>query len=192
MAKAFEWLGYRPVVTQAADEILEAKAVVLPGQGAAGDTMAGLRALDLVEPIRTVVERGKPFFGVCVGLQVLLTGSEEGGWQECFGLIPGVVRRLPPGLKIPHMGWNQVRQKTAHPLFQGIPNETNFYFVHSYYALPESQAVVAGETDYGISFCSVLIKDNVVATQFHPEKSGEVGLRLYDNFCAWSGIRRGG
>lgn len=188
--KAFERLGYRAVITQAVDQILEAKAVVLPGQGAAGDTMSSLQALGLAEPIRAVVDGGKPFFGVCVGLQILFTGSEEGGWQECFGLIPGVVRRLPPGLKIPHMGWNQVRQKRAHPIFEGIPNDANFYFVHSYYALPESKSVVAGETDYGISFCSMVIQDNLVATQFHPEKSGEVGLRMYDNFCRWSGIAR--
>ncbi len=190
VAKAFERLGYRAVVTQSAQEILGARAVILPGVGAAGDTMNSLRSLDLVEPIRTVVSEGKPFFGVCLGLQVLLTGSEEGGWQECLGLIPGVVRRIPAGPKIPHMGWNQVNQKVKHPIFDGIPNEANFYFVHSYYVAPESRAAVAGETDYGISFCSMVIQDNIVATQFHPEKSGTIGLKVYDNFCRCNGIER--
>ncbi|MCL5961346.1 MAG: imidazole glycerol phosphate synthase subunit HisH [Chloroflexi bacterium] len=189
VAKAFERLRYRAVVTQSAEEILEAKAVVLPGVGAAGDTMSSLRSLGLVEPIRAVANGGTPFFGVCLGLQVLLTGSEEGGWQECLGLIPGVVRRLPSGPKIPHMGWNQVSQKVAHPIFDGIGEGANFYFVHSYYVAPESRSVVAGETDYGISFCSVVIKDNLIATQFHPEKSGDLGLKMYDNFCRWSGIK---
>jgi glutamine amidotransferase len=116
---------------------------------------------------------------------VLLGGSEEGGWQECLGVIPGVVRKLPAGQKVPHMGWNQVRQLVEHPLFEGVPNDANFYFVHSYYAEPADPSVVAGETDYGLAFPSVLISDNVVATQFHPEKSGDHGVRLYANFVRW-------
>jgi len=132
--------------------------------------------------IRQLIYEGRPFFAVCVGLQVLFSRTEEGGWHECLGVIPGIVKRLPSGLKIPHMGWNQVKQTITHPLFDGVPDEANFYFVHSYYAEPEDMSVVAGTTDYGIPICSVVIKDNLVATQFHPEKSGDQGLKLYSNF----------
>ena len=120
--------------------------------------------------------------GVCIGLQVLFDGTEEGGWHECLGIIPGRVRKLPAGLKIPHMGWNQVKQSVSHPIFDGIPDGANFYFVHSYYAEPDDKSLVAGETEYGISLCSVIARGNLVATQFHPEKSGELGLKIYDNF----------
>lgn len=190
VAKAFERLGYRTIVTHSEGDILRAQAVVLPGVGAARDTMSSLQRLGLVDPIRATVSGGKPFFGICLGLQVLLTGSEEGGWQECLGLIPGVVRRLPCGPKIPHMGWNQVLQEVAHPIYEGIPDGSNFYFVHSYYVAPESRSVVAGATEYAIQFCSVVIEENLIATQFHPEKSGALGLKMYDNFCRWSGIER--
>ena len=175
-------LGYPPKITRAPDELLNAEAVILPGVGAAGDTMTSLEKLGLVSSIRRFIAEGRPFFGVCIGLQILFTRTEEGGGQECLGIIPGVVRRLPPGLKIPHMGWNQVRQRFSHPVFSGIPDEANFYFVHSYYAAPDDRSLVAGETEYGGSICSVIARDNLVATQFHPEKSGEVGLRIYDNF----------
>lgn len=175
-------LGYQPKIISTPDEVLAARAVILPGVGAAADTMASLQAMGLDDPIRRVIDEKRPFLGVCIGLQVLFTGTEEGGWHECLGIIPGMVRRLPPGLKVPHMGWNQVRQRIAHPVFSGIPDEANFYFVHSYYAEPEDSSLVAGETGYGIPLCSVIARDNLVATQFHPEKSGEIGLRFYDNF----------
>jgi glutamine amidotransferase len=175
-------LGYEPVVTSRPGDILNAGVVILPGVGAAADTVASLKSLKLVEPVRRVIEEGKPFLGICIGLQVLFGATEEGGWNECLGILPGKVRRLPPGLKIPHMGWNQVKQKISHPVFEGIPDGANFYFVHSYYAEPEDGALVAGETEYGIPFCSAVVRGNLVATQFHPEKSGELGLRLYDNF----------
>jgi len=175
-------LGYPPKITRAPDELLNAEAVILPGVGAAGDTMTSLEKLGLVSSIRRFIAEGRPFFGVCIGLQILFTRTEEGGGQECLGIIPGVVRRLPPGLKIPHMGWNQVRQRFSHPVFSGIPDEANFYFVHSYYAAPDDRSLVAGETEYGVSICSVIARGNLVATQFHPEKSGEVGLKIYDNF----------
>ncbi len=182
VAKAFVRLGCEPTVTSAHDAVLRADALVLPGVGAAGDTMRSLRNLGLIEPIRVYVASGRPFFGVCLGMQVLLSTSEEGGQQQCLGLIPGHVRRLPPGLKVPHMGWNQVRQRRAHPLFAGIPDGAYFYFVHSYYCEPDDEAVVVGETEYGLPFCSVLAKGNVFASQFHPEKSGDVGLQVYHNF----------
>jgi glutamine amidotransferase len=144
--------------------------------------MSNLRTLELVSPIRHFIAERRPFLGVCIGLQILFSGTEEGGWYECLDIIPGIVRRLPSHFKIPHMGWNQVKQKSSHPVFKGIPDEANFYFVHSYYVEPENRALVAGETEYGIPICSVLIRGNMVATQFHPEKSGEVGLRFYANF----------
>jgi glutamine amidotransferase len=182
VVNAVSKLGYRPKVTSNPDDLLNAQAVILPGVGAAADTMANLRALKLVSPIRRFIAEDRPFLGICIGLQILFTSTEEGGWQECLGIIPGVVRRLPLGLKIPHMGWNQVKQKISHPIFGGIPDDANFYFVHGYYVEPDDRSLVAGETEYGITICSVIAKANLVATQFHPEKSGDVGLRLYDNF----------
>jgi glutamine amidotransferase len=144
--------------------------------------MSNLEKAGLVNPIRQFIAEDRPFLGICIGLQVLFTGTEEGGWHECLGIIPGVVRRLPPGLKIPHMGWNQVKQKTIQPIFNGIADEANFYFVHSYYVEPEENSLIAGETEYGIPICSVIARRNLIATQFHPEKSGEIGLKIYDNF----------
>lgn len=182
VAKAFSRLGCEPTVAGESGAILSADAVVLPGVGAAADTMRNLQALNLVEPLREFVASGRPFFGVCLGMQVLLSVSEEGGWQECMDVVPGRVRRLPDGLKVPHMGWNQVRFRAPHPIFAGLPDATDFYFVHSYYCQPDDEAVVIGATDYGLTFCSALASGNVVATQFHPEKSGEAGLQVYQNF----------
>ena len=185
VAKAIESLGHHPLVTNDPSHVERAERLILPGVGAAADTMSSLERLDLVDPVIRYIESGRPFFGVCLGLQVLLDGSEEGGWQQCLGVIPGRVRLLPPGRKVPHMGWNQVSQAVSHPLLAGIPDETNFYFVHSYYADPTDPATVAGRTEYGITFPSLLIRENVVATQFHPEKSSDLGLRLYSNFMQW-------
>jgi len=182
VVNAISRLGYQAKVASSPREILDAQAVILPGVGAAADTMANLKTRGLTSPLQRFIAEDRPFLGVCIGLQVLFSGTEEGGWHECLGIIPGVVRKLPPGLKIPHMGWNQLRQKVSHPIFSGIPDEANFYFVHSYYAKPEDGSLVAGETEYGIPFCSVIAKGNLLATQFHPEKSGEVGLKIYDNF----------
>jgi glutamine amidotransferase len=182
VVNAIHRLGYRPKVTSAPDEVLGARVVILPGVGAAADTVDSLKALGLVGPVKRLVAEGRPFLGICVGLQILFSGTEEGGWHECLGILPGVVRRFAPGLKIPHMGWNQVKQRVTHPIFEGIPDGANFYFVHSYYAEPEDRSLVAGETEYGVSICSVVARGNLIATQFHPEKSGEVGLKVYDNF----------
>ena len=174
--------GYHPTVTNNAKDILASTAVILPGVGDAGDTMDSLERLGLSKIICQLINEKRPFLAICVGLQVLLSATEERGWHKCLGVIPGIVKKLPPGLKIPHMGWNQVKQIVTHPFFEGIPNEANFYFVHSYYAKPDDASVVAGTTEYGISLCSVVIKDNLIATQFHPEKSGTLGLKLYSNF----------
>ena len=182
VVNALARLGYRPIVTASASVILGSDAVFLPGVGAAADTMKRLSAAGIDESVRKLVELKKPLFAICVGLQVLLSATEENGEHECLGIIPGRVRKLPAGLKIPHMGWNQVKQACPHPIFSGIPDNTNFYFVHSYYALPQDSSVVAGTTEYGFQFCSMIIRDNLFATQFHPEKSGKFGLKMYSNF----------
>lgn len=182
VVNAFIKLGYQPEVTNRPDDLLKARVVILPGVGAAGETIKNLKTLGMITPIQQFISEGRPFLGVCIGLQILFTSTEEGGWHECLGVIPGQVKRLPAGLKIPHMGWNQVKQVGSHPIFDGIPDEANFYFVHSYYAEPDDKSLVAGETDYGIPICSLIAKGNLVATQFHPEKSGDFGLRIYDNF----------
>ena len=182
VVNAVSKLGYQSEVTSTPEGVLNAQAVILPGVGAAADTMANLKTLGLVSPIRRFIAEGGSFFGICIGMQILFTGTEEGGWQECLDIIPGRVRKLHAGFKIPHMGWNQVKQKASHPIFKGIPDETNFYFVHSYYVEPEDGSMIIGETEYGPKFCSILAKGNLVATQFHPEKSGEFGLKLYSNF----------
>jgi len=182
VANAVTRLGYQPVVTDKPAEVLQAQAVILPGVGAAADTMTGLIRTEMAETVRRLIEDDRPLFAVCIGLQILLSSTEEGGGYECLRVVPGVVRRLPDGLKIPHMGWNQVTQRRKQPLFKGIPDKTNFYFVHSYYADPDDKAIVAATTDYGLHWCSVLVKGNLVATQFHPEKSGTLGLKMYENF----------
>lgn len=182
VVNAIAKVGYEATVTSDADVIANADVVVLPGVGAAADTMNSLVELGVDKVIHQVVASGKPFLAICIGLQVLFTATEEEGWHECLNIIPGVVKRLPEGRKIPHMGWNQLEQKIKHPIFDGIPDKTNFYFVHSYHGVPEDESVIAATTDYGISICAMVIKDNIVATQFHPEKSGEYGLKMYANY----------
>jgi glutamine amidotransferase len=182
VAIALARLGFDPLITSEPEAVDNADIVVLPGVGAAADTMSNLAQRRLVEPIRQYIAGGRPFLGICMGLQVLFSVSEEGGEHPCLDILPGRVRRLPAGLKVPQMGWNHVRQRSSHPIFDGIPDGAFFYFVHSYYADPEDPSVVIGETDYGVTFPAVVAKDNIVATQFHPEKSAESGLRLYENF----------
>jgi glutamine amidotransferase len=182
VAHAVEHVGLAASVTSEPAAILAAEGVVLPGVGAAADTMSNLRARGLTGVVTDVIARGTPLLGVCMGLQALFSVSEEGGAHRCLDVIPGTVRRFAPGLSIPHMGWNQVHQLRPHPFFDGVPDAAQFYFVHSYYVDPADRAVVAGETDYGVRFASVVIRRNLMATQFHPEKSGEHGLRLYANF----------
>jgi glutamine amidotransferase len=179
---AISKLGYQPKLTGSGTDILNARAVILPGVGAAGDTMTSLEKLNLITPIRQYIAEERPFLGICIGLQVLFTSTAEGGGCQCLDIIPGLVKRLPAGQKIPHMGWNQVKQKRPHPLFAGIPDGANFYFVHSFYGEPADKSLVIGETDYGIAFGSAFARGNLMATQFHPEKSGDIGLRVYDNF----------
>jgi glutamine amidotransferase len=182
VVNAVSKLGYQSKVTSRPAEVLNAQAIILPGVGAAADTIENLKRLGLVSPIQQFIAEGRPFLGICLGLQILFSGTEEDGGHECLNIIPGRVRKLPSGQKIPHMGWNQVKQRVSHPVFDGIPDGANFYFVHSYYVEPDDQSLVAGETEYGLPFCSAIARGKLVATQFHPEKSGEVGLKVYDNF----------
>lgn len=175
-------LGYEPKVTGSSADIFNAQAVILPGVGAGGDVMESLKKLGLIESIQRYIAEDRPFLGICIGLQVLFARTEEGVGCNCLDIVPGKVRRLPEGQKIPHMGWNQVKQVKTHALFRGIPDGANFYFVHSYYGEPANKSLIIGETDYGVTFCSALAKGNLMATQFHPEKSGDLGLRIYENF----------
>ena len=186
---AVEHVGLPAVVTDDAQTILAADGVILPGVGAAADTMSNLQQRNLVGVVKDVIARGTPFFGVCMGLQALFSVSEEGGEHACLDVLPGRVRRFESivnatevKLSIPHMGWNQVRQVRPHPFFDGVPDGANFYFVHSFYVEPKDARSVAGETEYGVAFASVVCRGNVMATQFHPEKSAAHGLQLYRNF----------
>ncbi len=173
--------------------VLSATAVVLPGVGATADTMRSLEALGLAAVLPQVVAMGRPFLGICVGMQVLLRASEEFGPHPCLGIVGGTVRRLPDSAgKIPQIGWNQVRYAppfASHPLFAGIPDGSDFYFVHSYYCDVDDPTIVAGRTEYGLVFPSVIIRDHLAAVQFHPEKSGRCGLQLLRNFATLAGSR---
>lgn len=186
--KAFETVGHQAVVTRDPGVIGNAERVVLPGVGAFGDCMANLEHFGLADPIRAAIRSGKPFLGICLGLQLLFSESEEFGLHKGLGIIPGTVRRFPHGtsLKVPHMGWNQVHMEQACPLFKGIANDSDWYFVHSYFVDPVDRAIAASTTTYGIPFVSSIWRENVVACQFHPEKSQSVGLRLIKNFGAWN------
>ena len=181
--KALQRFGVGARITSDAGVIERADGVVFPGQGACDSAMRQLRDRSLVGPIKSFISSGKPFLGVCLGLQLLLEESDEGA-ERCLGVLAGRVRRLPSGLKIPHMGWNRVEFHGWHPALEGIPSGSYFYFVHSYYADPDDKSTVAGTTAYGVEFCSAVAWDNVLAVQFHPEKSGDIGLRLYRNFVA--------
>jgi glutamine amidotransferase len=184
--KALVSLGYQPTVTSDPKDVERASAVVLPGVGAAGQIMGSLRRLGMDEAVTDYIASGRPFLGVCMGMQVLFDWSDEDGGQECLGVLRGSVRRLGSGVKVPHMGWNAVGQRVAHPMWAGVPDESYFYFVHSYVAAPQDEAVQAGSTEYAGAFTSAVARDNVFGTQFHPEKSGRFGLRLYRNFVEWS------
>ena len=181
VARAVEKAGIVPDVSSDPKALDTADGVILPGVGSGPAAMAALASRGLVSPLLGYIASGRPFLGVCLGLQLLLDATDEGD-ADCLGLVAGRVRRLPDGLKVPHMGWNTVEFQREHPLWQGIPQGSHFYFVHSYYADPVAKANVAGVTEYGVPFCSIYARDNVVATQFHPEKSGDNGLRIYANF----------
>ena len=184
--KAFEKVGHQATITSDPRELEQATKVVLPGVGAFGDAMAELRRRDLVEPIRDAVASGKPFLGICLGLQLLFDVGYEGGQFEGLGILRGEVVRfeLPHEYKVPHMGWNQLKFQKQAPIFAGLENGMHCYFVHSYYVVPQNAEVVAATTEYPQPFCSVAWRDNVFATQFHPEKSQSEGLKILKNFAA--------
>ena len=169
-----------------AAELCRAGRIVFPGQGAIGQCMQRLQALDLIDAVSECL-RNKPFLGICLGLQSLFSTSAENGGTQCLNFVPGTVPRFAAdsGLKVPHMGWNQVRQRLPHPLWGDIPDGERFYFVHSYYVAPTEPACIAGSTDYGIEFTSAVARENLFAVQFHPEKSQRPGLALLRNFLRW-------
>jgi glutamine amidotransferase len=196
VAKALEHVApdQQVMVTSQAEHIHQADRVVFPGQGAARDCMKELRARQLADVVLQAA-RTKPFLGICMGMQVLLERSEENNGVECLGLYGGDVKFFGDSLhdatgeklKVPHMGWNQVKQKMNHLLWQGINNDSRFYFVHSYYMNPRDKSLVAATTAHGIEFVSAIARDNVFAVQFHPEKSARDGLQMLKNFSLWNG-----
>ncbi len=182
--KALQKLGAEVVITKDAKTILQADKVILPGVGAFGDAMANLKKYGLVEVIREVVEKGTPFLGICLGLQLLFERSDETPGVEGLGILKGEVLRIPecPDLKIPHMGWNSLHFQNEGRLFQGLPEQSYVYFVHSYYLKAEEEEIVKATTEYGVTIHASVEKDNVFACQFHPEKSSDVGLKILKNF----------
>ena len=190
--RALERLGQQAVITGDPEMIRRAGRVLFPGVGAAGEAMRNLRELGLVDVLREVA-RTKPFLGICLGYQILFEHSDEDGGVECLGILPGRVVRFPEPLrspheprplKVPHMGWNEVRFTRRHPVWEGVPAGSEFYYVHSYYPVPQPEDVCA-ETEYGVTFAGGVARGTLVGFQSHPEKSGEPGLRLLKNFCTW-------
>ncbi|MGH7367430.1 MAG: imidazole glycerol phosphate synthase subunit HisH [Candidatus Rokuibacteriota bacterium] len=183
--KAFARVGMPAVVTEDPQVVGDALAVVLPGDGAFHDAMGSLKARGLIEPLRACFESGRPFFGICLGYQLLFTESEEFGQGKGLDVIPGAVRRFPSSLKVPHMGWNQVEHRGDLQLFDGIPSGANFYFVHSYYPEPTDASLRVATCTYGITFPAAVGRGRLFATQFHPEKSQRWGIRMLENFAAF-------
>lgn len=194
VAAAFAKLGHPAKVTSDPADLAAAERVVFPGVGAAESAMTNLREMGLFDPLLAALHSGKPFLGICFGYQLLFDYSEEDGGVPCLGALPGRVVRFPGNLregddpqplKIPHMGWNRVIFRQPHPVWAGIPEDAEFYFVHSYYPVPPPE-LVAATAVYGQEFACAVARGNLVASQFHPEKSGRPGLKLLDNFCRWN------
>jgi glutamine amidotransferase len=193
VARALQNIGHDFVITDEAKKLEVASHVIFPGVGAAGEAMAYLREKNLDVWLKNYIKTGKPLLGICLGTQIILDYSEENE-TDCIGLVAGSTKRFPDkltsggqALKVPHMGWNSVTFRRSHPVFTDVSPDAEFYFVHSYYPAPSDESAVLGVTDYGMKFCSVLAKENLVAMQFHPEKSGRPGLQILRNFCAWRG-----
>ncbi|GMW02476.1 MAG: imidazole glycerol phosphate synthase subunit HisH [Candidatus Hydrogenedentota bacterium] len=188
---ALQFMGVEGKVTRDPAVIMAADRVIFPGDGAAASAMQHLNELGLAGPLRAVYERGTPLLGICLGTQVIMDHSDEDGGVDCLGLLPGNVVRFKPKekmTKIPQMGWNQMRFKRDHPLFNGIENDSEFYFIHSYYPKPLDGSHVMGETAYAdATFAAAVGCNNLFATQFHPERSGRIGMRLLENFTTWDG-----
>lgn len=186
--KAIAYLGEQVIVTRDPEKILHSDKVILPGVGAFGDAMAKLKEYQLIPVIHKVVEKGIPFLGICLGMQLLFSSSEESEGVQGLGILPGRIKKFPEqeGLKIPHMGWNDIKVREDSRLFQGLPEEPYVYFVHSYYLEAEEEELVAAVTEYGIPFHAAVERGNIFACQFHPEKSAEVGLKILENFIQLS------
>ena len=180
--EAVRHLGGDPVVLSTPRGVSAVQALILPGVGAFGPAAAVLRDSGLAAAVAAFVDSGRPLLGICLGMQLLASTGEEGGLFKGLGLVPGTVRKFPPGVRVPHVGWNQVFPRPDEPLFQGISGGEHFYFVHSYYLDPEESGCVAARTDYGGEFCSAVRYRNVHGVQFHPEKSSTAGLRVLRNF----------
>ena len=191
--KALRKVGANPVITSDPKELASADAAVLPGVGASDSVMIALNSLGLTDPVKQFAASGRPLLCICVGLQVLFNSSEEGNLPG-LGLVQGSVKLIPRGMKdklgnnmkVPHIGWNEVRfrdgKNERNPIFKGIPQGSHFYFVHSYHCVPDEQSEVAATANYGVEVCAAVVRGNVVGTQFHPEKSGSIGLQIYKNF----------
>jgi glutamine amidotransferase len=194
VARALQFLGFSCDITHSHQVIRQAERIIFPGVGAAGKSMENLKQLGLDTLLRERLDAGIPVLGICVGLQVLFDYSEEND-TTCLGILPGKVSLFPSGMrnaegeaiKIPHMGWNGVTFELGHKVFSGLPPESEFYFVHSFYPQPSYPEQIAGKTEYGITFAAAVAHRNLVAVQFHPEKSGPPGLRILRNFCQWNG-----
>ncbi len=185
VVNALDRIGVQNHLTADAEVIQVADSIIVPGVGAARDTMRNLQQAGLVDPILAFIDSGRPYLGICMGMQALMTESHEHGGQKCLDIVPGVARLLEVDLQVPHMGWNAVDYTATgaeHPLFDGIPNGSEFYFAHSFACFPDDAAWVLGTTDYGMAFPSVVGRGTVLAVQFHPEKSGPNGLRMLWNF----------
>ncbi len=181
--KALESVGATATITQKVSDLKRADKIVLPGVGAMQPAMKRLSALKLIEPIKKAIQEGKPFLGICLGLQLLFETSQEGGAVKGLGIIKGKVKKFKSSLKVPHMGWNQLNVvQTKCPLLNNIKKDTNVYFCHSYFVAPKEKKIIAATTDYGIEFASAICRDNVFGVQFHPEKSQLLGLKILENF----------
>lgn len=189
---AVKHLGFDGRVTRDPEVVADAERVIFPGQGAAGSAMAGLQRLGLEAPLREVLESGRPLLGICIAHQLIFDHSDEDGGIDCLGLLGGSVTKFEFAadrhVKIPQMGWNEVRIRREHPVFEGFADGSDCYFVHSFYPIPSDPGVVLAETAYeGLTYCSIAGRDNLVSTQFHVEKSGKAGLKLLGNFLRWDG-----
>ena len=182
--RGIEKVGGEARIIQSPREMIGARAIVLPGDGAFGQAMVNLRTAGWIEPLKQACADGVPFLGICVGMQLLFEASEEMGRHAGLGILAGEVKRFPPGLKVPQMGWNQLHIQKSNPLLRNVPNDGYVYFVHSYYCAPRDSSITLATTDYGIDFASMVGRGNLWGTQFHPEKSQVVGLKLLENFVA--------
>ncbi len=186
VAKALEHIGSQVVVTNHTEDINKADGVIVPGVGAFGDAMSNLRQLELLDPLISVAKAGKPLLGICLGMQLLFSESEEHGVHAGMNLIPGRVVRMQGDYKIPQVGWNQLQLKRTHSLVENVAEGEFAYFVHSYYVVPQDSSVIVATTDYHQDVTAIVAKDNIVGMQFHPEKSSATGLKLLSNFVKWA------